>query len=111
MIFGHPKPVSDKCLVEHDAELGEDKRPSPAIFSRAVSSPASPGAMLAIVLLTDNNQFAIADQIMTVGVMTCALAIAYLFLLLAVLAAFQSPAKARPKLPASLVRPEQPVAL
>lgn len=83
MIFGHPKPVSDKCLVEHDAELGEDKRPSPAIFSRAVPSPASPGAMLAIVLLTDNNQFAIADQIMTVGVMTCALAIAYLFLLLA----------------------------
>jgi multiple antibiotic resistance protein len=55
MIFGDPKPVSDKRSVEHDAEMGTDARPSPAIFPLAVPSLASPGAMLAIVLLTDNN--------------------------------------------------------
>ena len=83
MIFGDPKPVSDKRSVEDDAELGADVRPSPAIFPLAVPSLASPGAMLAIVLLTDNNQFALVDQVMTAAVMVSVLAIAYLFMLLA----------------------------
>lgn len=83
MIFGEAKSDADKRSVEVDAELGEDSRPSPAIFPLAVPSLASPGAMLAIVLLTDNNQFAIADQMMTAVVMIGVLAIAYLFMLLA----------------------------
>ena len=83
MIFGDPKPVSEKRSVEHDAEMGTDVRPSPAIFPLAVPSLASPGAMLAIVLLTDNNQFALADQVMTAAVMVGVLVIAYVFMLLA----------------------------
>ena len=83
MIFGESKPVSDKRSIEADAELSEDSRPSPAIFPLAVPSLASPGAMLAIVLLTDNNQFGVGDQVMTAAVMIGVIAIAYLFMLLA----------------------------
>lgn len=83
MIFGEAKPVSDKRSIEADAELGDDNRPSPAVFPLAVPSLASPGAMLAIVLLTDNNQFGVGDQLKTAAVMIGVIAIAYLFMLLA----------------------------
>ncbi|AXI48061.1 MarC family transcriptional regulator [Sulfitobacter sp. SK012] len=83
MIFGDSKQESDKRSVEQDADLPDDSRPSPAIFPLAVPSLASPGAMLAIVLLTDNNHFAVTDQIVTAAVMMAVLAVAYLFMLLA----------------------------
>lgn len=83
MIFGESKPESDKRSVESDIESAGDTRPSPAIFPLAVPSLASPGAMLAIVLLTDNNQFAITDQILTGVVMIGILGIALVFMLLA----------------------------
>jgi len=82
MIFGEPKQEQDKRSTEVDVALGDD-RPSPAIFPLAVPSLASPGAMLAIVMLTDNNQFAISDQAITAVVMVSVLAIACLFMLLA----------------------------
>lgn len=83
MIFGEPKPETDKRSVTVDAELAADARPSPAIFPLAVPSLASPGAMLAIVLLTDNTQFAIVDQAVTALVMIAVLAVAYIAMLLA----------------------------
>lgn len=61
MIFGEAKQDSDKRLVEADVELNEQERPSPAVFPLAVPSLASPGATLAIVLLSDNNRFCAAD--------------------------------------------------
>ncbi|UCB54123.1 MAG: MarC family protein [Thiotrichales bacterium] len=82
MIFGESKQEIDKRSTEIDNELGED-RPSPAIFPLAVPSLASPGAMLAIVMLTDNNRFEISDQAITAAVMVGVLAFAYLFMLLA----------------------------
>jgi multiple antibiotic resistance protein len=82
MIFGESKQEKDKRSAEIDEELGEE-RPSPAIFPLAVPSLASPGAMLAIVMLTDNNRFAISDQAITAAVMVGVLAVAYLFMLLA----------------------------
>lgn len=82
MIFGESKQEKDKRSTEIDEELGEE-RPSPAIFPLAVPSLASPGAMLAIVMLTDNNRFAISDQAITAAVMVGVLAVAYLFMLLA----------------------------
>ena len=82
MIFGESKPETDKRSTELDEELGED-RPSPAIFPLAVPSLASPGAMLAIVMLTDNNQFEIGDQAVTAAVMVSVLGVAYVFMLLA----------------------------
>ena len=82
MIFGESKPETDRRSTELDEELGGD-RPSPAIFPLAVPSLASPGAMLAIVMLTDNNQFEISDQAVTAAVMVGVLGVAYLFMLLA----------------------------
>jgi multiple antibiotic resistance protein len=82
MIFGEPKPETDQRVAEADAVLGKD-RPSPAIFPLAVPSLASPGAMLAIVMLTDNNRFAIGDQAITAAIMVSVLAVAYLLMLLA----------------------------
>lgn len=82
MIFGESKQENDKRSTQIDDELGDD-RPSPAIFPLAVPSLASPGAMLAIVMLTDNNRVAISDQAITAGVMVGVLAVAYLFMLLA----------------------------
>ncbi|MFY0660885.1 MAG: MarC family protein [Shimia sp.] len=81
MIFGESKPESDKHAADADAELTE--KPSPAVFPLAVPSLASPGAMLAIVLLTDNNYVAIPDQAITAVVMLAVLAIAYLCMLAA----------------------------
>lgn len=81
MIFGEPKQKTDLKSVVDDAT--EPERPSPAIFPLAVPSLASPGAMLAIVLLTDNDQVAIANQAFTALVMVGVLGIACLFMLLA----------------------------
>ncbi len=61
MIFGPGKPES---------ELSEN-RPSKedvAVFPLAVPSLASPGAMLAVVVLTDNNRYSITEQAITTGV-------------------------------------------
>ncbi len=81
MIFGESKPESDKHAADADAELEE--KPSPAVFPLAVPSLASPGAMLAIVLLTDNNTVAIPDQAITAVVMLVVLVFAYLCMLAA----------------------------
>ena len=81
MIFGESKPESDKHAADADAELEE--KTSPAVFPLAVPSLASPGAMLAIVLLTDNNTVAIPDQAVTAVVMLVVLVFAYLCMLAA----------------------------
>ena len=83
MIFGEPKPETDKRSIAVDEDQPEDDRPSPAIFPLAVPSLASPGAMLAIVLLTDNTQFAILDQAITALVMVVVVGAACVFMLLA----------------------------
>lgn len=83
MIFGEPKQETDKRSIEADAHLDEKERPSPAIFPLAVPSLASPGAMLAIVMLTDNNRFTVADQAITAGIMIGVLLAACCFMLLA----------------------------
>jgi multiple antibiotic resistance protein len=83
MIFGEPKQETDKKLLENEGVGLQPEKPSPAIFPLAVPSLASPGAMLAIVLLTDNNRFSVADQAITAVVMISVLAVAYVFMLLA----------------------------
>ena len=78
MIFGTSKP-------EEETEQVENSPPgnSPAVFPLAVPSLASPGAMLAIVLLTDNNRFSVPEQTATAGIMVLVLLIAYGFMLAA----------------------------
>lgn len=77
MIFGDSKPQAET----RDAVQAEQE--SPAVFPLAVPSLASPGAMLAIVVLTDNNRFSIPEQAITASVMLAVVAVAYLMMLLA----------------------------
>ena len=78
MIFGESKPQTEAEEFAH-----QPKKDSPAIFPLAVPSLASPGAMLAIVMLTDNHRFSAPEQAVTAAVMLSVVAIAYLLMLLA----------------------------
>jgi multiple antibiotic resistance protein len=78
MIFGDSKPQAEAKGVENGPQ-----QDSPAIFPLAVPSLASPGAMLAVVLLTDNNRFSITEQAVTAGLMLSVIAVAFLLMLAA----------------------------
>lgn len=75
MIFGTPKPT-------REIEDAPDDMQS-AVFPIAIPSIASPGAMLAIVLLTDNNRFAVEEQAITAGLLAAVLLVTLGFMLLA----------------------------
>lgn len=75
MIFGESKP-------DEEVRLAVDQRET-AIFPLAVPSIASPGAMLAAVLLTENARYSIAEQAQTYVVLVAVLVIAYVLMLLA----------------------------
>ncbi|MFT5675874.1 MAG: multiple antibiotic resistance protein [Paraglaciecola sp.] len=75
MIFGESKPEEEiKLLAQSHKET--------AIFPLAVPSIASPGAMLAAVLLTKNSVFTIWEQTQTALVMLSVLLLAYILMLL-----------------------------
>jgi multiple antibiotic resistance protein len=75
MIFGESKPEEEiKLLAQSHKET--------AIFPLAVPSIASPGAMLAAVLLTKNSLFTIWEQTQTALVMLSVLLLAYVLMLL-----------------------------
>ncbi|EIE51336.1 MarC family transcriptional regulator [Salipiger aestuarii] len=76
MIFGDSKPAKEIEEAERDHMAG-------AVFPLAMPSIASPGAMLAIVILTDNNRNSIPDQAVTAVVLMAVLAVTLVLLLLA----------------------------
>ncbi len=76
MIFGESKP--EREIVE-----AENEDLSGAVFPMAMPSIASPGAMLAVVILTDNHRTSLADQAITAALLLAVLAITFVFLLLA----------------------------
>lgn len=78
MIFGQP--MNGSGATSGGPERGDGM---PAIFPLAVPSIASPGAMLAIVLLTDNNRFSVPEQAVTAAVMLAVLGCALVLMLLA----------------------------
>ncbi len=82
MIFGESKQDIEQREAQEDLQDRMHKT-NPAIFPLAVPSLASPGAMLAIVVLTDNNRYSIADQGITALVMLVVIAIAFVLMLLA----------------------------
>lgn len=82
MIFGESKTETDRREIA-DLTEGDSQKPNPAIFPLAVPSLASPGAMLAIVILTDNNRFSVADQAVTGLIMLLVIGAAYLMMRLA----------------------------
>ena len=75
MIFGEGKPEQEVEIVREGHET--------AIFPLAVPSIASPGAMLAAVVLTDNHRFDSIHQVHTATAMFAVLAIVLLLLLTA----------------------------
>lgn len=60
MIFGSSKPEGEIRLLKNTQET--------AIFPLAIPSIASPGAILAVILLTDNSRHSLAEQI-GIGIM------------------------------------------
>ncbi|NVK42957.1 MAG: MarC family protein [Oceanospirillaceae bacterium] len=75
MIFGESKPEGELHLIR--------KGVNGAVFPLAMPSIASPGAMMAAILLTDKNRFSLMDQAVTSLVMLTILAITLGLMLLA----------------------------
>jgi len=75
MIFGAGKPETEVGIIREGHET--------AIFPLAVPSIASPGAMLAAVVLTDNHRFDPIHQVNTASAMLAVLGIVLLLLLTA----------------------------
>lgn len=75
MIFGEGKPDQEMKLRSSLSEI--------AVYPLAVPSIASPGAMMAIVILTDNHRFNFFQQVTTTLIMLAVLAATYLLLLMA----------------------------
>lgn len=76
MIFGEAKPAREIEEAERDHLAG-------AVFPLAIPSIASPGAMLAVVILTDNHRHSIPDQVVTAGLLLGILLLTLVLLLLA----------------------------
>ncbi|QIM63416.1 MarC family transcriptional regulator [Pasteurellaceae bacterium Orientalotternb1] len=75
MIFGESKPDQEIKMKSNLSEL--------AVYPLAVPSIASPGAMMAVVLLTDNHRYNLGEQFVTAGIMLAILLITYLLFLIA----------------------------
>ena len=69
MIFGESKPQEELKLAGKTHDM--------AIFPLATPSIASPGAMMAVVLLTQNDRHPWLDQAVTAGLMLAVVAAAY----------------------------------
>ncbi|PHP65915.1 MarC family transcriptional regulator [Zhengella mangrovi] len=76
MVFGESKPAREIEEAERDHLAG-------AVFPLAMPSIASPGAMLAIVILTDNHTESIAEQAITAGLLGLVLLLTLVLLLAA----------------------------
>lgn len=75
MIFGEGKPESEKHLIKDYKHV--------TVFPLAIPSIASPGAIMAVVLMTDNHIYTIQQQAVTTFLVLVVLAITCLLLLIA----------------------------
>lgn len=73
MIFGEGKPSSEKGMIKDYKHV--------TIFPVAIPSIASPGAIMAVVLLTDNHLYTISEQLITTSLVLVVVAITMLILL------------------------------
>ncbi|MCG7490692.1 MULTISPECIES: MarC family protein [Vibrio] len=78
MIFGESKPEQETKISE---EVSHSDLADLAVYPLAIPSIASPGAMMAIVMLTDNHRYSAADQLVTAAVMIGVLLITLILLL------------------------------
>ena len=75
MIFGSSKPEGEIQMLKSAQET--------AVFPLAIPSIAGPGAILAIILLTDNARHSIANQAVTAGLMAVIVFVTYCFMRMA----------------------------
>lgn len=75
MIFGQGKPEEEKNMIKDYKHV--------TVFPIAIPSIASPGAITAIVLLTDNYRYTIIEQLITAVLMMVILGLTLVLLLLA----------------------------
>ncbi len=75
MVFGDGKPESEKQLIKDYKHV--------TVFPIAIPSIASPGAIMAVVLMTDNHIFSIQQQAITVTLVFVVIGITYLLMLAA----------------------------
>ncbi|MCL9783519.1 MarC family protein [Vibrio sp. S4M6] len=78
MIFGESKPEIEQKISE---EISHSELANLAVYPLAIPSIASPGAMMAIVLMTDNHRYSVIDQTLTAGVTLSVMLITLLLLL------------------------------
>jgi multiple antibiotic resistance protein len=76
MIFGQSKPATEIAMVDANDLSG-------AVFPLAMPSIASPGAILAIVILTDNHKTSVTEQSITALILLSILMLTFLLLLAA----------------------------
>lgn len=76
MIFGDSKPQTEIAQAERDHLSG-------AVFPLAMPSIASPGAMLAIVILTENSSNTLSEQATTAALLVVVLTLTLVLLLAA----------------------------
>lgn len=75
MIFGESKPEEEVKLAR--------KYEDAAVFPLATPSLASPGAMMAVVLLTENNRYSVFEQVLVVIVILSVISVALVCMLFA----------------------------
>lgn len=73
MIFGEGKPQSEKHSIKDYKHV--------TIFPVAIPSIASPGAIMAVVLMTDNHLYTIQEQIFTTSMVAVVVALTMVLLL------------------------------
>ena len=76
-LFGAQMTLTDFSLHLGTREGGDQTR-DPAVFPLAIPSIASPGALLAVVVLTDNSRYAFSHQLQTAAVLLGVLVVTYL---------------------------------
>jgi multiple antibiotic resistance protein len=77
LIFGHSKSQSAETTAPSESDT------SIAVHPLAIPAIAGPGAMLAVVLLTDKDRYSFGQQVDTVGMLVVILLILWLVLMLA----------------------------
>ena len=75
MIFGESKPEGETEMLCSEQDI--------AIFPLATPSIASPGAMMAVVLLTENQSHTLLDQVVTAVIMLIVVLMAFGMMLIA----------------------------
>ena len=71
MIFGEAKP-------EEEVKMVQSSSPEKAVYPLAVPSIASPGALLAAVLLTENHRYDFSEQVVTSVIMLFVVGLVFL---------------------------------